>query len=357
MNRDVAIVSVAQSDHVAAEDRRNEVEMLMPVLAEVKANLDFTQADIDFTCSGSTDYLAGQSFSFVMTLDAVGALPPISESHVEMDGAWALYEAWVKIQTGEADTALVYGFGKSSPGDLPSRAVAPARPLLLYGRSGPTPVDRRPAGPGGARAGLTARDRARWPRSRPATQAGGDAIPTPQRVGRSIAALLAEDTCAEPLREPTAPDHRRRRRGDPGGGRPRVRELCERPAWITGIDHRIDAHALGARDLARSPSTALAAARRPASATGRSTSPSSTRRFTPPGADPAPEPRPGRRRRRQPVGRRAGGQPDDGRRPDPHRRGRPTGSRRRDADRAVAHATSGPCLQQNLVCVLEGDES
>ena len=24
-----------------------------------------------------------------------------------------------------------------------------------------------------------------------------------------------------------------------------------------------------------------------------------------------------------------------------------------DADRAVAHATSGPCLQQNLVCVLD----
>ena len=26
-----------------------------------------------------------------------------------------------------------------------------------------------------------------------------------------------------------------------------------------------------------------------------------------------------------------------------------------EADRAVAHATSGPCLQQNLVCVLEGE--
>jgi hypothetical protein len=25
------------------------------------------------------------------------------------------------------------------------------------------------------------------------------------------------------------------------------------------------------------------------------------------------------------------------------------------ANRAVAHATSGPCLQQNLVCVLEGE--
>ena len=26
-----------------------------------------------------------------------------------------------------------------------------------------------------------------------------------------------------------------------------------------------------------------------------------------------------------------------------------------EADRGVAHATSGPCLQQNLVCVLEGE--
>jgi acetyl-CoA acetyltransferase len=26
-----------------------------------------------------------------------------------------------------------------------------------------------------------------------------------------------------------------------------------------------------------------------------------------------------------------------------------------DAQRGVAHATSGPCLQQNLVCVLEGE--
>ena len=29
-------------------------------------------------------------------------------------GKWALYEAWVQIQTGEVDSALVYGFGKAS---------------------------------------------------------------------------------------------------------------------------------------------------------------------------------------------------------------------------------------------------
>src|SRR5207342_255197 len=49
----------------------------------------------------------------------IGAFPPIMESHVEADAAWALYEAWIKIKTGQVDTALVYGFGKSSAGNLP----------------------------------------------------------------------------------------------------------------------------------------------------------------------------------------------------------------------------------------------
>ncbi len=82
------------------------------------SELGLKQTDIGFWCSGSSDYLAGRAFSFVSALDAIGAVPPINESHVEMDAAWALYEAWVKIQTGEVDTALVYGFGKSSAGTL-----------------------------------------------------------------------------------------------------------------------------------------------------------------------------------------------------------------------------------------------
>ena len=35
----------------------------------------------------------------------------------------------------------------------------------------------------------------------------------------------------------------------------RARDLCERPAWIRGIDHRIDIQAPGSRDLTTSPST------------------------------------------------------------------------------------------------------
>ena len=40
----------------------------------------------------------------------------------------------------------------------------------------------------------------------------------------------------------------------------RARELRENPAWITGIEHRIETPVLGARDLTTSPSTAASAA-------------------------------------------------------------------------------------------------
>src|ERR1044072_927571 len=82
--RDVAVVSFTQSQSRRRVPEGNEVEILLPVVAEAVEK------------SG----------------------PPIRESHVEMDGAWALYEAWVLLQEGEIDAALVYGFGKSSPGSL-----------------------------------------------------------------------------------------------------------------------------------------------------------------------------------------------------------------------------------------------
>ena len=39
----------------------------------------------------------------------------------------------------------------------------------------------------------------------------------------------------------------------------RARDLCARPAWITGFAHRIDSGSLGARDLLAVPSAAAAA--------------------------------------------------------------------------------------------------
>lgn len=116
---DIAVVGFAQAPHVReTTGTSNGVEMLVPCFRELYDKLGITKSDIGFWCSGSSDYLAGRAFSFISAVDAIGAVPPINESHVEMDAAWALYEAWVKLLTGEVDTALVYGFGKSSAGTL-----------------------------------------------------------------------------------------------------------------------------------------------------------------------------------------------------------------------------------------------
>src|ERR1700733_11278446 len=107
---DVAVIGFAEAPSVRRTDgTTNGVEMLVPIFGQVLEQTGLSRRDIGFWCSGSSDYLAGRAFSFVSAVDAIGAFPPVMESHVEMDGAWALYEAWVKVSTGDVDVALAYG--------------------------------------------------------------------------------------------------------------------------------------------------------------------------------------------------------------------------------------------------------
>src|SRR6476660_5674894 len=117
----VAVVGWAQSPMVRRTDL-SETQLLLRVITDALEPLGLTRADVDFTCLGSCDYISGATFSFVSNLDAIGAWPPKSDSHVEMDGAWALYEAWLRLQEGDIDIAVVTGSGRSSTGD----------PALIY---------------------------------------------------------------------------------------------------------------------------------------------------------------------------------------------------------------------------------
>mgnify|MGYP000011444677 FL=1 len=129
--KDIYILAYAQNPIVADAKAANEVELIMPVVHQVFKQTGFTQNDIGFTCSGSCDYLQGAAFAFVEGLSAIQTNPPIKESHVEMDAAWALYESILKIQMGDAETALIYGFGKSSPGDLPFVSTLQTDPYYM----------------------------------------------------------------------------------------------------------------------------------------------------------------------------------------------------------------------------------
>jgi acetyl-CoA acetyltransferase len=350
--RDVAVVSFAQTPHQRRVEDGNEVEMMMPIFQEVREQIGIQPDEIGFTCSGSSDYLAGMAFSFVTTLDGVAAWPPIAESHVEMDGAWALYEAWVKLQIGEIDTALIYGYGKSAPGNLRevltrqldpydlaplwpdsvSLAALQARALIDSGKASESSL-----------AEIAVRNRSHA-KDNPYAQVSGDF---------AVDAILAEDPLVSPLRR-----HDCAPISDGGAAiilaaGDAAARFSERPAWIRGIDHRIESHAFGARDLTVAPSIERAAAEAGVGQ-GRVDIAELHAPFTsqevivsealglgddtvvnPSGGPLAANPMmaAGLIRIGEAAQRIAAG----------------------EADRAVAHATSGHCLQQNLVCVLEGD--
>src|SRR5262249_48068205 len=132
-----------------------------------------------------------------------------------------------------------------------------------------------------------------------------------------------------------------------------ARSVCKRPAWIRGIEHIVEPHALGVRDLTTSASTKLAAER-----AGAGNGPidiaelhaqfsheelllrdtlglNGSTPINPWGGALTSNPimAAGLVRIGEVASRITAG----------------------EANRGLAHATSGPALQQNLVCVLEGE--
>lgn len=252
--RDCAVVAFAQRQMREFDGSPTCVELLVPIFAECYEQTGFTRQDIGFWCSGSSDYLAGRSFSFVSAVDAIGALPPVNESHVEMDAAWALYEAWLKIQTGEVDTALVYGFGKSSAGTLRRTLALQLDPYTM------TPLwpDTVSIAALQARLGL---DAGLWDEAALAAVADRSLRDAEhnewaiRRGGSSVEDLLARPLYADPLRKHDIAPVSDGASAIVLAAGDRAREACERPAWITHFSHHIDPLHLGARDLTASLST------------------------------------------------------------------------------------------------------
>src|SRR5512139_445846 len=112
---DVAIIAFAQTRSYRRYDD-SEPSLILALVNEILGEIDVDRHQIDFTNAASCDYLSGLPFSFIINVDGYGAWPPVYESHVEMDGAWALFEAFVRLQIGDIDLALVVGSGKSSSG-------------------------------------------------------------------------------------------------------------------------------------------------------------------------------------------------------------------------------------------------
>lgn len=261
--RETAVVGYAQRQTTDFDGSPTMVEMLVPLFQELYAQTGLAKADIGFWCSGSSDYLAGRSFSFVQSVDAIGALPPVNESHVEMDAAWALYEAWLKIQTGEVDVALVYGFGKSSAGTLRRTLSLQLDPYTM------TPIWPDTVSLAGlqARMGLESGAWTEQEMAEVVHRSLSDAETNEYAVrkgGSSVQELLAAPMYAHPLRKHDCAPVTDGAAAIVIAAEDAAVRISEHtghePAWIRGISHRIDPLHLGARPLTESPSAAAAAA-------------------------------------------------------------------------------------------------
>jgi acetyl-CoA acetyltransferase len=254
-----------------------------------------------------------------------------------MDGAWALYEAWVRLQEGDIETALVFGSGKSSPSDPAQLFPQQLDPYYLA----PLGLDPNSMAAIQARALLD---------SGKATER--DFAEVAGRVHQQDAdALLKADYVSDPLRAHDIPPITDGAAAVVLATADKARQLTDHPVYIRGIDHRVEPHQIGMRDLTSSPSTKLAAQKAGATnidlaeisalyspqeiilkeALGLSDSVTINPSGGPLVANPVMAT--GLIRIIEAADRVAKG----------------------EAKRALAHAANGQCLQHNLVCVLEGE--
>ncbi len=360
--RDVAIVATAQTP-CSRSYADTEPSMIMRCVNSLLDDTGLQRSDLEFTIAGSCDYLSGMPFAFVSNIDGVGAWPPVYESHVEMDAAWALHEAWLRLQLGDIDVAIVIGSGKSSPGRPREVYALQTDPYTMA----PLGLDTISLAGIQGRALLDAHVATEADFAEVVSRSRRSALANPNaQVARddTIDALLAEPYFSAPLRRHDLPPISDGAAAVIIAAGDRARAITDgstvgfsRPVWIRGMDHRIESHHPGLRDLTQSPSTERAAIEAGVHEGGIDVAELMVNY--------SPE---------EIVLRRALGFPslatDD---TDINPSGGPlaghpvmaTGLVRvievanrigaGTAHRGVAHASSGPCLQQNLVCVLEGD--
>lgn len=351
--REIAIIGF---DQLPNERRTSfsDVEMVRRVVTGALEQSGVDRKAIDFWCSGTADMIVGRPFSFLSALDAIGAWPPVSESHVEMDGAWALYEAWVRVLHGDDfHTSLVYSFGEASTGDI--RTVLTTQLDPYY--AAPLGLDSISVAALQAQALLdkgkyTERDFAEVAyRNRKNAASNANAY---LRDSDDVDTLLQEEPIVGTLRRHACPPITDGACAMVIATREYVEEHNLTPlAWIRGFDHRIDTQDLGGRDLADAPSARLAAQK-----AGAADGPIDIAELHAPFAP------------QELILRDALGL-------DERTQINPSGgalaanpmmvaglTRIGDAanalhagkgKRALAHATSGPALQQNLICILEAE--
>lgn len=225
-------------------------------------DLGIDRHGVDTFIMCSNDFLDGRTISNVF-LDAPAGAYLKDETKVEMDGLHALAYGYMRILSGQYQTALVVSLA------LTGSQISP----YAYSHYALNPVYDRQVGLLNDLSGAALQARAYLSRSGyseglldlVAAKDLESAAKNPRQVrrveGAGLERVKASDPLYEPLRElhcfpPT----------DAGcvvllASEKRAAELTDKPVWIRGYGSSIESYYFGDRDLSRSPSTAEAAKR------------------------------------------------------------------------------------------------
>jgi acetyl-CoA acetyltransferase len=335
----VAVTGVA---HAVAPrgDGRNDAELLAPVVDAALADSGLARDDIGVVCSAGSEFLTGVVGTVMGAFDAFPGWPPRTHTHLEGDGAFALYEAWLRLLAGESRAALVCAWSRPLADDAVGVLSRQVDPYLV------APLAPHPA----SLAALQARallDGGRY------DEADMERVVAARRDRTDPDTLRREPYVAAPLRAADCSTVCAGAAAVVLGVDELVDRSTQPPAWISGVDQRMECAALGARDLAVSESVSAAASRLGLAGARVDVlevhAPYSHQELIVLDAV------------RAVVGEVGTVCPSGGALPaDPVmatglvRVGAAADAvRRGEARHAVAHATNGPCLQHNLLCALD----
>jgi acetyl-CoA acetyltransferase len=236
----VAVVGFAAA--TAGDDGRNDAELLAPVVTVALEDSGLAADQIDVVVTAGSEFLGGVVGGVMGAFDAFPGWPPRTHSHLEGDGAFGLYEAWVRLLAGEGQAALVCAF---------SRPLAADRRSVLELQLDPyTVAPLRPCVP--ALAALQARALIESGRG---TEEDLARVVAARRPGVDRRLLGSAPYVASPLREPDCSTVVSGAAAVVLATEARADAARRAPAWISGAAHRMERHYIGARDLTASPST------------------------------------------------------------------------------------------------------
>lgn len=256
----VAIVAVAQTQHLRRNREQTLGDLVYAVASAAVKQAGIPRQEIDFTVSGSSDYLEGRPFGFSIALQYMGAWPPIEESHVEMDGAWAAYYAWLRLQTERCRTALVISWGKSSESSLPHVTNTLLDPFY----QGPLGLDAVATAALQAQRYMTRFGVTPEQAAAVAVKNRRHALANPNAHVRgeyTAKQVLNSPIVAEPLHVMDCPPISDGACAILMADEEVAKSVCPRPAWVVAVDQRTDTGMLGFRELSELGSCRQAAQR------------------------------------------------------------------------------------------------